>query len=261
MMAPTACYIDILTQTVTESSFRGFTQLAEKVNMSNQEWLSELNFLKKNMSSKSFRRRMGNLLLEGPRSIHEANSIGTSYLEASTSLFWHCNSWSNFRSCRVYCDACGDDDTGYLNPLVRVASWNRKADLQTADSSWPNVRVELLELPLDCPDLQRQIERLQRQLDGATLVHFGLPVRRNFGDTKADSSGYLKIETQAGSQTISRGFWISEAQAFADALETIESVVRQTGVPTELERWVERYDQSPDQIATNSTWEWNYHPQ
>ena len=183
-------------------------------------------------------------------------AILTSNLQPA--CFGHCNSFSVFRSCRIYCDACGDEESGFLPPLARIAEWDRGSDLQNPGSLWPDVVVDLLELNLDCFELQAEIKSLQQRLDPQKLVYFGLPVRRDFGNTELDELGHLKIETNAGWQTVVREFWLSEVPDFADAFDTIQSTINEFGQPADLRRWVERYDKSPEELADGDSWHWNY---
>lgn len=204
--------------------------------------------------------RLGNMLVEGPRTIHRSNAIGNKYVESSTAFFWNCPTFSRFRSCRIYCDACGDENSGFLNPMVRFAYWERGEDARNLKPSWPNVVVYLSELPLDCSTLQLQIETLQRRIDTESFIHYGLPVRRNFGENVESGGGRLRIETSAGWQSINREFWISDDSDWMTMFDTIQHVVDAEGRAAVLPDWVERYDQFPAQLASSTTWEWDFKP-
>ena len=204
--------------------------------------------------------RLGNMLVEGPRTIHRSNAIGNTYVESSTALFWNCPTFSRFRSCRIYCDACGDEDSGFLKPMVRFAHWERGEDVRNLKTSWPNVVVCLSELPLDCSTLQLQIETLQRRIDTESFIYFGLPVRRNFGENVECGGGRFRIETIAGWQSLNREFWVPDDSDWMAIFDTIQRVVDTVGRAAVLPDWVERYDHSPAQIATNTAWEWDFKP-
>ncbi len=73
--------------------------------------------------------RLGNALLSGPGSVYPADKNRALYLESSISIQWRSEDLRNFRSMRIYCDASGDDEEGYLEPMVRFASWNRSEDI------------------------------------------------------------------------------------------------------------------------------------
>ena len=119
--------------------------------------------------------RLGNMLVGGPDTIHETENVGNSYVETSTSVHWNDASFGLFKSCRLYCDACGDDESGYLLPMARIAEWNRRVDMDTPPLAWPNVNIRLLTLEMDSPQLQTEIESLQRRLDVQMLTTHGLP--------------------------------------------------------------------------------------
>lgn len=204
-------------------------------------------------------RRVGNMIQEGPSTIHAADSVGTSYVEASTSLFWRSEKFSNLKSCRIYCDACGDEEFGFLNPIARIASWNIEADFRNVTHMWPNVIVKLIELPLGCPEIDGLVQRTQKKMETIKLSRFGLPDRRNFGDFNSNPGGHIRIETEAGWQSLIRSFYISEAPEFSDTLSTFESVIYDVGQSVDTANWVERYDYSPAE-KTERFWEWNYLP-
>lgn len=204
--------------------------------------------------------RLGNMLVDGPRSIHRSDAIGTTYVESSTAIHWNCPHFSQFRSCRIYCDACGDEDSGFLNPLVRFASWDRGNDIHNLKPSWPNVVIQLWQLPLDCPELQSEIEALQHRTDTARLVHFGLPVRRDFGENTRCDGGRISVETYAGWQSVKREVWIPADSNWAGTLDTIQSIVYAIGHTAVLSEWIERYDNSPEQLASGTAWEWDFQP-
>lgn len=219
---------------------------------------SDSDFCKMKRESRVRRTRLqtGNLLVRGPETIHLSDAIGRTYVSAASSLFWHCREFVRFRSCRIYCDACGDESSGFLLPLARLASWNRSRQAQGEDGAWPNFEVELLELPLDCIELQQAIGQMQQQLDQPQLQHFGLPTRRDFGESKTSDAGHLTIKSSAGSQWLERSFWIAEAEQFKPTFDGIVNVVRRLGSAVDTNRWVEQYDQTP--LGISCSWHWDY---
>jgi hypothetical protein len=205
--------------------------------------------------------RLGNMLVTGPDTIHEAASVGNSYVEASTSLHLNNSSFTSFQSCRIYCDACGDDESGYLQPLARIATWDRDADMKITGLQWPNVDIRILEIELDCPALQNEIETLQKRMDANVLTSHGLPTRRNFGDAELGSQGVLRIETRAGWQRLSRQMWLGETPQFLDTFDSLCGVIENIGRPIDVANWVERHEHSPEILSTGKWWDWNYTPQ
>ena len=204
--------------------------------------------------------RLGNLLVSGPDTIHKSENVGNCYVQASTSVHWNDASFGNFRSCRIYCDACGDDESGYLLPMARIAEWNRRLDMETPPLHWPNVDIQLMTLSLDCHELQAEIESIQKRLDTKMLSSHGLPTRRNFGDAELGSNGKLKIESNAGWQTITRDFWLGESTEFLNTFDSLRAIVDDTGTLVDDGCWVERYDHSPAQLASGRRWDWDRKP-
>ena len=204
--------------------------------------------------------RLGNMLVSGPDTIHESESVGNSYVEASTSLYWNDASFGTFRSCRIYCDACGDDENGFLLPMARIAEWNRRHDMETPPSRWPNVGIRLLTMSLDCRELQAEIESIQRRMDSSMLTSHGLPTRRNFGDAELGCDGKLRIESKAGQQSITRDFWLGESSGFLGAFDSLVAIVDDIGTLVEDGCWVERYDHSPNLLASGLGWDWDRNP-
>jgi hypothetical protein len=200
------------------------------------------------------------MLVAGPDTIHKSENVGNAYLEASTSIHWNDASFGLIRSCRIYCDACGDDESGYLLPMARIAEWNRRRDMETPPQYWPNLAIQLLTLSLDCQKLQTEIESLQRRLDTGMLTSYGLPTRRNFGGAELGSYGKLKIESRAGWQNIAREFWLGESIEFLNTFDSLRAIVDDTGTPIDDDRWVERYDYTPAQLASGHTWDWDRKP-
>src|SRR6266403_637673 len=83
--------------------------------------------------------RVGNMLLSGPESLYPAGGDGNSYLWSTVSMRWHSQTFDSWRSVRVYCDANGSDEEGYLEPMARFASWDRERDLFVVRPPWPTV--------------------------------------------------------------------------------------------------------------------------
>ena len=212
-------------------------------------------------NNRKLKLQLGNMLVSGPKAIHQTGSVGTSYVEASTSLLLNDASFSKFRSCRIYCDACGDDESGYLTPLVRITEWDRGSDIKLLDTQWPNISIRLLEIGLDCPILQNEIVTLQKLIDTQMFKSYGLPTRRNFGDEKLGSHGILRIETSAGWQDLSRDFWLGESSTFLNTFDSLCTIAGDIGSPADLSQWVERYEHSPDILSSGKWWDWNYKPQ
>ncbi len=201
---------------------------------------------------------LGNTLVEGPHTIHEKGKIGVSYVSTVFDLFWHDAAFMTFRSCRIYCDACGDEDSGFLKPLVRIAEWERQVDVHVVCPPWPNVVVRLIEVPLDCPEIQREVTRVQALADQSHLTTFGLPTRRDPGGIAAGPSAHLRVRFHAGWQTLSRAFWLSEAPECIDVFESVSAVAAASGAAATPSRWVECYDQSFDSISGGARWLWDY---
>ena len=200
------------------------------------------------------------MLVGGPDTIHESDNVGNSYVQASTSVHWNDASFGLFRSCRIYCDACHDDESGYLLPMARIAEWNRRIDMDTPPLSWPNVNVRLLTFELDCPRLQAEIETLQRRMDTQMITKHGLPTRRDFGDAELGTAGKLRIESSAGWQTLSRDFWLGESPEFLNTFDSLQTIVDDIGTPVGDACWIERYDYSPDLLSMGHRWDWDRKP-
>ena len=144
--------------------------------------------------------------------------------------------------------------------MARIAEWNRRVDMDTPPLAWPNVNIRLLTLEMDSPQLQTEIESLQRRLDVQMLTTHGLPTRRDFGDTELCTMGKLRIESSAGWQTISRDFWLGESPEFSNTFDSLQAIVDDIGTPVDDFRWIERYDHSPDQLRTGHRWDWDRKP-
>ena len=204
--------------------------------------------------------RLGNMLVRGPETIHKSENVGNTYVQSSTSVHWNDSAFGMFRSCRIYCDACGDDESGYLLPMARISEWNRRADMQSPPRNWPNVKFRLLTFGLDCPELQAEIESLQKRMETEILTSYGLPTRRDFGDAELGPHGVIRIESNAGWQNISRNFWLGESTTFLNTFDSLVSIVNDIGKPVDSALWVERYDHSPEQLASGGGWDWNCTP-
>src|SRR5262245_4368019 len=135
--------------------------------------------------------RLGNKLLDGPKMIYSGRDNSHSYLESMISIRCHSETFDEWRSVRVYCDANGSDEDGYLEPMARFATWNRAKDIFVLRPSWPNVLIELATLPIDSLELQAAVHRLQAVVGQVPFVAHGLPTRRNFGEYAGDDKGHL----------------------------------------------------------------------
>ena len=113
--------------------------------------------------------RVGNNLLDGPKTIYSSRGNSHSYLESMISIRWHSETFDEWRSVRVYCDANGSDEDGYLEPMVRFTTWDREKDL-ALQPTWPNVLIELATLLIDSLELQSAVHRLQETMGQVPFV-------------------------------------------------------------------------------------------
>jgi len=125
---------------------------------------------------------VGYKLLDGPKTIHSSSGDSHPYLESMICIRWHSETFGEWRSVRIYCDANGTDEDGYIDPMVRFARWDRTKDIVVLRPSWPSVLIDLATLPIDSLELQAAVHKLQEVVGQVPFVAHGLPTRRNFGE-------------------------------------------------------------------------------
>lgn len=86
--------------------------------------------------------RSGMLLLNGPDAIYARPRDSSRYVESVLSVKWRSAQCEQWRSVIIYCDGNGDEVAGFLKPLARFASWDRKTALKLISGfplrrAWP----------------------------------------------------------------------------------------------------------------------------
>jgi len=203
---------------------------------------------------------LGNMLLIGPQTIFPASGDRHMYLEAAVSIQWHSETFGHWRSVRIYCDANGSDEEGYLEPMVRFAAWHREKVVLVTRPPWPSVTIELLKLPVDSSDLQIGIRKLQEVMGQVPFPPQGLPIRRNFGACPGDDTGHFTIQVGCGWQQMERSAHVAEAPAFYDVAAALEGDLRRLAIPVERSAWSEHYELSPDEMLQSKGWYWDGQP-
>ncbi|MFH5803118.1 hypothetical protein [Alienimonas sp. DA493] len=201
--------------------------------------------------------RIGNALTKGPWTLHVPDRVGWKYVESQHSLHWHDPQGLTWRSVRLYCDACGDDEEGYLDPIARLARWDRLDDLQAAPEGWPDVRIERFRLPLDCPTVQAEVRRQQEAVQALRFRTLGLPTRRDFGEHGPWEAGRFEIRTGGGWDDLKWRGDLGTDSPLADALDRLAAIVRDAGDPLPPTAFVECYDTSFEALADGRRWDWN----
>ena len=205
--------------------------------------------------------RVGYKLLDGPKTIHSSSGDSHSYLESMISIRWHSETLGEWRSMRIYCDANGSDEDGYIEPMVRFATWDRTKDILVLRPSWPSVLIELATLPIDSLELQAAVHRLQEVVGQVPFVAHGLPTRRNFGEYAGDDRGHLTVQVSSGWQELERAVHVAEAPALYETSSIVEAELRRLAIPVERHVWLERYDRIIDEMLGSGGWYWNGQPE
>jgi hypothetical protein len=200
---------------------------------------------------------IGTMLVKGPQVLYPKNGDGHLYLEKSVSITWAGETRARLRSVHIYCDANGSDEEGYLTPLVRFASWNRYQDLFELRPTWPNVIIEMAELPIDSAELQSIVEGRQTAVGRLPFAAKGLATRRNFGEWPEGHADVLTIRLASGWQELERRLFVCESQALYETARKAESQLRRIGVSLEQRLWDEVYDHGPEDLMRDTSWRWN----
>jgi hypothetical protein len=162
-----------------------------------------------------------------------------------------------WRSLRIYCDGNGDEDVGFLKPMARFATWDRKRAIEARLPALDSVRVELGEFPFDSAEIEDRVVALQTEVDRAGIRSYGLGTRRNFGEFPSVADGYLFVDLVSGHQVVSRSAWISEAHRLNRAAEDLNKALHRHSTEVDRAHWLEAYDWSPREISERKGWEWN----
>lgn len=197
------------------------------------------------------------LLLTGPDAIYARPRDSSRYVESVLSIRWRSAQCEQWRSVRIYCDGNGDEVAGFLKPLARFASWDRKTALEARQPALTGVRVELSEFPFDSTDIEDRVIALQAEVDRAMISSNGLGTRRDYGAFPSVADGYLFVDLVSGHQNISRSAWISEAPRLNRAAEDLNVALRRHSTPADRADWLELYDWSPSELADRQGWEWD----
>jgi hypothetical protein len=201
--------------------------------------------------------RTGMLLVTGPSAIYAQPRDSSRYVESVISIRWRSAQCEQWRSVRIYCDGNGDEVEGFLKPLARFATWDRKTALEVRPPALTSVRIELSEFPFDSTDIEDRVVALQTEVDRAMISSYGLGTRRDYGDFPDVTGGYLFVDLVSGHQDVSRSAWISEAPRLNRAAEDLSEALRRHSTPVDRAKWLEAYDWSPDELADRKGWEWD----
>lgn len=204
---------------------------------------------------------VGNLLLRGPEAIFPSGGDRHLWLGSALAITWHSDTLGVWRSLRIFTDANGSDEDGFLPPIVRFATWDRATDTQQRECRWPNVSTELVALPLDSVELQVAITAFQEAVAKVPFEACGLATRRNFGACPADNRGHLSVTLSSGWQELDRAFWVASAPTVHEASKLLETDLRRLARPEPRDRWSERYDRTPDELVETSAWFWDGQPE
>lgn len=199
-------------------------------------------------------------LLSGPAAIFTNPPDGSRYGESAISIKWHSANFKLWESVNLYCDGNGDEAEGFLKPMVRFASWDRKRASSEGNSVQSSMIVELATLPFDSPELERAVVRLQMEVDQPLISKYGLITRRNFPDFPIMSEGHLHVSMLAVYQDVSRSAWVSEAPRLHRVVNEVKEVLRNLAQPVERKCWLESYEWSPDEWDERQGWKWDGSP-
>ena len=198
--------------------------------------------------------RIGTMLVEGSKVLYPKEGDGHLYLEKSVSIHWAEETRARLRSVHIYCDANGSDEEGYLTPVVRFAFWHRYQDIFELRPQWPNVEIEMAELPSDSGELQAIVRELQAAVADVPFVAKGLATRRNFGDWLEGSHDVLTIRLENGWQSLERRLFVCEAPDLYEIVQKAESDLRKISMDINALSWEEVYDQGPEDLLRNKSW-------
>lgn len=201
------------------------------------------------------------LLLAGPDAIYARPRDSGRYVESVLSIRWRSAQCEQWRSIRIYCDGNGNDSVGFLKPMARFATWDRKTAIETRQPAFASVRVELAEFPLESSEIEDRVAAIQTEADRASFRSHGLATKRNFGDFPSVAGGYLFVDLFSGHQGVSRSAWVSEVQGLNRAAEDLNEALHRHSTPLNRADWFEAYDWSPREITDRQGWEWNGSPQ
>jgi hypothetical protein len=216
---------------------------------------------KKDIALTRYLLRVGGMLVDGPNLILKKDEDGPSCIEKCVSIVWAHESRVQLRSVHIYCDASGSDEEGYLKPIVRFASWERKKDVIELRPAWPQVVVELAELPSNSVELQTVVQTLQVVVGSIPFAPKGLATYRNFGELPEGSHDEVTIGLSSGWQYLERRLFVCEAPGLYEAVQQAETLLRKLGTIVDRNSWEEMYDQAPKDLVRDKSWRWNGRPE
>ncbi len=205
--------------------------------------------------------RLGNALLDGAEIIYPNNG-DTRYLEKTIAIRLHRFDTVPMRTITLYTDASGDDEIGYLAPLLRIASWDRKKDMQLVQLDWPHVEVQFSILDFDSDKLQTAIKAFNAVIAKTPFPNQKLATRRDFAEPDEDElspyQGMLVIRTDSGAwQGLERHFHVHIPAQIYEAVMTLEASLASLASISEQQAWQEYYDQSLTTLLNPNKWCWH----
>ena len=206
--------------------------------------------------------RLRNMLIDGPRSVFPAEENLSQYLESMVSVVSRSYAGGHWSSFHIFCDANGDDEAGHLTPMVRFAEWHKTPDDPAFNRfPWPNVRIELAQLPLDDLDMHSSVRELLKALALVPFPIRDLPVRRDFGEGPEFGPGTLTVYAYSGYQSMERQIYVVEVPELVAIATRLEQTLRRLAIPVLRSEWRERYDNGPTELMDNGrSWFWDGEP-
>jgi hypothetical protein len=165
------------------------------------------------------------------------------------------------RSVAVYVEATADREENLLPPVLRMAQWNRQADIrraQTGKLAWPTERVRLGSLAGREAEVDLVIRALGR-LAQLPFAPFGLGAHRPLPGMTAGNAGHYQLYLRNGIRSVEFEAPVSDedgglSEAVLGAVEQLASL----GRPIEPTGWRESYPYDLDRGHGGAMWTWSY---
>jgi len=196
---------------------------------------------------------IGQTLVEGPKALFPPKTMdGYGWLEPDLALHWRTDGWRTLRSVLVYTDASMNRNRGFLEPVIRVATWHRSRDL-AREGTWPHVEL-IFGRPKDWPVVRRISKALHEEVGKLPFVPYGLSKCRGAATvrTAAPSASFM-MKTGNGVQWLEFGSPALRDDPLTTAVRKSMDDLAEMSAPFDPTGWTERYG---SQVGIMTLTEW-----
>ncbi|SDQ14916.1 hypothetical protein [Flagellimonas zhangzhouensis] len=209
--------------------------------------------------------RIGNTLIEGPNVIF--NSIGQDWLEKDLQIIFHYPENGRLESFSIWSDDTMNKEKGFLQPMIRNLTWDRRKDLDRAQKEpstiFPKVDIQLGSIKKEMSqELNEKFVQLQHSMiRNLEYVPYKIPTTRDSAEIKINFEKPFvdfSVFFRNGVQTLEFSSCVNHENILLRELNQMKKILLECINLVKLSDWVEKYSDLTESFLNGKTMEWNY---